>query len=314
MANKMDVSPEEELFERLAVALGESLEQVYSMPDVERRQLIEVLNLEGQRGGESCGNSNEKARVGASQEEKKCGKEVEVKETPTVTEGDLGGSEASVGFDGKVSLVSPLERRLKEDTARVRRLLKGTTHETIDEEILEAYLQAHSDNPDRVKVVLEELAEVGACPDDDIPLPDVFTEEEFQDKGKGKGKGKSTTSKRAFPEVEVDPVHEGDNGGNGVENERENKQRKLEVGLGGEIVVPGGAAEDERLLVEVKDANTGRKSNSDAMEETALSNEESPEAQAMPTVLQVSSNLNVATLFLSCIYSFFSGLQAVEAE
>ena len=41
----MDVNPEEELFERLAVAIGESLEQVWSMPDVERRQLIEVLNL-----------------------------------------------------------------------------------------------------------------------------------------------------------------------------------------------------------------------------------------------------------------------------
>ena len=41
----MDANPEEELFERLAVAIGESLEQVWSMPDVERRQLIEVLNL-----------------------------------------------------------------------------------------------------------------------------------------------------------------------------------------------------------------------------------------------------------------------------
>ena len=125
--------------------------------------------------------------------------------------------------------------------------MKGTTHETIDEDILEAYLQAHSDNPDRVKVVLEELAEVGACPDVDTPLPDLLPEEQSQDKGKGKGKGKSTTSKRAFPEVEVGPVHEDENGGNSVENEREKKQRKLEVGQGGEIVVQGGAAEDERL-------------------------------------------------------------------
>ena len=80
-----EVNPEEELFERLAVALGESLEQVWSMPDVERRQLIEVLNLgpveeqERQRDAdaaismdeESRGNSNEKVRIRANQEEKK---------------------------------------------------------------------------------------------------------------------------------------------------------------------------------------------------------------------------------------------------
>ena len=41
-----EVHPEEELYERLAVALGEPLEQVWRMPDVERRQLIAVMNLE----------------------------------------------------------------------------------------------------------------------------------------------------------------------------------------------------------------------------------------------------------------------------
>ena len=41
----MEVHPEEELFKQLAVALGEPLEQVWRMPDLERRQLIEVLGL-----------------------------------------------------------------------------------------------------------------------------------------------------------------------------------------------------------------------------------------------------------------------------
>ena len=41
----MERNPEEELFERLAVAIGETLEDVWRMPDVERMQLIEVLGL-----------------------------------------------------------------------------------------------------------------------------------------------------------------------------------------------------------------------------------------------------------------------------
>ena len=63
----MDANPEEELFERLAVAIGESLEQVWSMPDVERRQLIEVLNLvpveeQGRQGGDEDAGRGKKAR------------------------------------------------------------------------------------------------------------------------------------------------------------------------------------------------------------------------------------------------------------
>ena len=122
-----------------------------------------------------------------------------------------------------------LERRLKEDTARVKRLLAGTTNETMDE-VLEAYLQSHSDNPDRVKVVLEELAGVGAWADADTDLSDLFAEfneDHLQDKGKGKGKGKSTTLKRAFPEA--DPVP-GENGESDWSNERKVKQRKVEGG------------------------------------------------------------------------------------
>ena len=47
----MERNPEEELFQRLAEAIGESLEQVCNMADAERRQLMEVvigrINVEG---------------------------------------------------------------------------------------------------------------------------------------------------------------------------------------------------------------------------------------------------------------------------
>ena len=36
--------------------------------------------------------------------------------------------------------------------------MRGTTNESIDMEVLKACLQTHEDNPNRVKVVLEELA------------------------------------------------------------------------------------------------------------------------------------------------------------
>ena len=197
--------PEEELYERLAVALGEPLEQVWRMPDVERKQLIAVMNLETTvtvEEQERCGgryeadiamiedysiDSNVEDRVVAGHQEKICGDEIEVKDTVT-EEGSVGSG--VVGLDEKVSWVSPLERRLKEDTARLKRLLTGTTNETMVEEVLEAYLQSHSDNPDRVKVVLEELAGVEAWADADTSMPDLFVaannEEQSHEKGEGK--------------------------------------------------------------------------------------------------------------------------------
>ena len=58
----MEVHPEEELFEKLAAALGEPLEQVWRMPDLERRQLIEVLGL-GDVVQEKAGEGVHKATV-----------------------------------------------------------------------------------------------------------------------------------------------------------------------------------------------------------------------------------------------------------
>ena len=43
MEEEVEKNPEEELFVKLADAIGESPEEVWRMSDVERRQLIEVL-------------------------------------------------------------------------------------------------------------------------------------------------------------------------------------------------------------------------------------------------------------------------------
>ena len=46
---------------------------------------------------------------------------------------------------------------------KVKKLLCGTANETIDVDVLEAYLLAHQENPNRVRVVLEELAQGWWC-------------------------------------------------------------------------------------------------------------------------------------------------------
>ena len=48
----MDVNPEEEVFERLAVMLGEPLEVVWRMVPEERTQLIHLILGPGEEGGE----------------------------------------------------------------------------------------------------------------------------------------------------------------------------------------------------------------------------------------------------------------------
>ena len=41
----MDKNPEGELLKRLAVVIGESLEEVFGISEIERRQLVEALSL-----------------------------------------------------------------------------------------------------------------------------------------------------------------------------------------------------------------------------------------------------------------------------
>ena len=90
--------------------------------------------------------------------------------------------------------ISPMEKQLKEDTIKVKKLLAGTHNETIEMDVLEAYLQAHANKPNRVRVVLEELAGVGDLADVETEGPIIIVDEEVPstEKGKGKGKGKSS--------------------------------------------------------------------------------------------------------------------------
>ena len=300
MEEKMEVHPEEELFEKLAAALGEPLEQVWRMPDLERRQLIEVLGL-GIAVEEKAGEGVHKATVlkntnGAEVGEREQMYEDIVKLEESAKSKDLV-EPAVIVSEG--NWASPVEKqmtvmekpfKLKEDTAKLERLLIGTRNEAMGREYLEAYLEAHMDNPNRVKVVLEELTGVGDLLDADTHLVDQDakpTEELYQGKGKGQGKGKSNTLKRGL--TDVDPVAEGEHRGKGLVENREVKQRKLEENHQGRengpyiinpavpakgvevenqqtnatpqlpdmskvVIEPKGVFEEEKLLIEVQGA------------------------------------------------------------
>ena len=185
----MERNPEEELYERLSVATGESLEEVWRMSDVERNALIELLNLGhmtgpvveervGQGGHETTG-------VGQGQKEQEYRDQMELEEASAMTNHEVKPRE-DVNMEGSV------ERQLKRDASMVARFLVGTRNEAMGEEQLEAYLQAHMDEPNRVMVVLEELGGV-AHADEAAHLLHTNAEapeEAYQGKGKGLGKGK----------------------------------------------------------------------------------------------------------------------------
>ena len=93
-------------------------------------------------------------------------------------------------------------------------------------DVLEAYLQAHQENPNRVRVVLEELAGVVDLADMESEDRIIVVDDEVPSavKGKGKGKGKSGLMKRgAFPLESEEIV-------------RQAKDRKLEEGEQKELV------------------------------------------------------------------------------
>ena len=244
MEEEVEKNPEEELFVKLADAIGESPEEVWRMSDVERRQLIEVLGLEikggAARPASSCfAETLVDADVGAinvqncaiieeveSMEEKDDDRahEEEVSKRRSQapnTEEDFEVITAKKDFEG----ISPMEKQLKEDTNKVKKLLAGTHNETIEMDVLEAYLQAHANKPDRVRVVLEELAGVGDLADVETEGPIIIVDEEVPstEKGKGKGKGKSTMMKRGAFLFESE------------DTAREAKHRKLEGGEQNEL-------------------------------------------------------------------------------
>ena len=230
----MDRNPEEELFERVAEAIGESLEDVWRMSDVERRQLIEVLGIgqvarpvleeEVGLGGHenTVGDDTRGVGQGAGYKEQKCEDQVELEEASVETKDE----EEPPNDVFKVGWASSVEKQLNEDAAKVARLLVGTRNEGMGGEQLEAYLQAHMDKPNRVKVVVEELTGVDAQAEEDTHLLHIdaeANEEVYQGKGKGLGKGKSNTLKRGLADIA-----EGEHRGEDVVESREIKQRKLD--------------------------------------------------------------------------------------
>ena len=238
----MEKNPEEALFKKLADAIGETLEQVWGMSEKERRQLIEVLGLET-KGGATGPTSSSSAKThdatdlllydvkNRQEGDRSEGKyEVQTLEEdvsnnakhPLNTEKDCGAIKVREDMEG----ISPLEKKLKEDTDKVKKLLSGTAHETIDMDVLEAYLQAHQENPNRVRVVLEELAGVVDLADMESEDPIIVVDDEVPSavKGKGKGKGKSVLMKRGPFPLESEEIV------------RQAKHRKLEEGEQNELV------------------------------------------------------------------------------
>ena len=157
MEEEVEKNPKEALFKKLADAIGETLEQVWGMSEKERRQLIEVLGLET-KGGATGPTSSSSAKthdatdlllydVKNRQEGDRSEGKYEVqtleedvsnnaKHAPN-TEKDCGAINVREDLEG----ISPLEKKkLKEETDKVKKLLSGTAHETIDMDVLEAYL------------------------------------------------------------------------------------------------------------------------------------------------------------------------------
>ena len=241
MEEEAERDPEEGLFKKLADAIGESLEQVRGMSEIERRQLIDVLGLETKEGATGpTSSSSAKTHVATDlllhdvqnrQEGDRSEGKYEVQTLEDVsnnakhvpnTEKDCGAINVGEDLEG----ISPLEKRLKEDTEKVKKLLSGTVNETIDMDVLEAYLQAHQENPYRVRVVLEELAGVVDLADLESEDSIIVVDDEVPTavKGKGKGKGKSCLTKRGALPLESEEIV------------RQAKHRKLEEGEQNELV------------------------------------------------------------------------------
>ena len=107
----------------------------------------------GQGGHEkTVGDGTRQVGQGAGHEQK-CGDPVELEEASAKTKDEV----KPTNNVSKGGWASSVEKQLKEDAAKVARLLVGTRNEVMGEEQLEAYLQAHIDTPNRVKVVVEEL-------------------------------------------------------------------------------------------------------------------------------------------------------------
>ena len=178
-------NPEEIRFAKLAEKLGESLESVWNMVEAERSQLLTLLLIDEQ-DGEVNGNIVEEVENNSI-------KTTDEQETNTKLDFDEHSSNVSSSTEER----NVIYKELQLDTDRVKRLLVGSPHENMEDALILAYLEAHLKDPDRVKVVVEEL--LGVNREVDSVFPQEMSEESFDlEKGKGKGKGLSKSSSLAI--------------------------------------------------------------------------------------------------------------------
>ena len=167
-------NPEEMRFAKLAEKLGESLETVWNMAETERSQLLDLLLID-EETGEVNGNIVEEVGNNGVK--------------PTNEQETNKKSDVSSSTEERNNIYKELQL----DTDRVKRLLVGSPHENMEDAQIFAYLEAHMKDPDRVKVVVEELLGVNEEMDS-VFLQDMSEENFNLEKGKGKGKGQSKLS------------------------------------------------------------------------------------------------------------------------
>ena len=219
------------VFQLLADTIGETLEQVYQMQDLERRQLITALGIDKAIIKVDITDDEEEEQVVTAMHESfkhvKLNKarkldddtnndEIRVEgNTETIEVKDEGGVDTELNnnnqpafvFDESVTEVAvhPALVSLKKDTELVIRILGPDKKFT--PALVEAYLEAHMNKQDRVQVVVEELAEMAEeVVEDQIFERQLSLEKQIPlQKGKGKS-GKHTMSdgiqlggKRSYP-------------------------------------------------------------------------------------------------------------------
>ena len=210
-----DADDEFDLFRQLAEAIGESLEAVYNMQERERGELIIALGLrkgENEDNGENVTSEMNKGQVVFAEDIVKTlkdddsdnlvfdklqfafesdisdtfDKEIKLDNDTVVQEDDPNNNnrqnpESLLELDD----VHPKLISLQKDADLVIKLLGPGRDGVINAELVLAYLEAHMNKPDRVQVVVEELAGID---NDDSQTPERQLSVEIIKSRKGKGK------------------------------------------------------------------------------------------------------------------------------
>jgi hypothetical protein len=174
--------------------LGESVETVWRMAETERVQLISLLlGEEEEDGGPSHYVAQEgEAKTKIPLADKDVARNLKVSQESNEKEGpDLNIQSATE------TRMEGIYRNLHMDTVKVKKLLRGSLQEDIEDEMISAYLEAYLDNPHRVQVVVEEFLGVGETNDPSRVLRQKSMEVEMSEKGKGKGKSSQAQVSRS---------------------------------------------------------------------------------------------------------------------